>query len=215
MRFKRNQLEDGIWATFPPPDLSHSEFLVRIKRILETDRGFDQLIRPTPAAQRAKYAFFSGAPPGSGAEVRFSSYEVFAVLTALRLQEHGFPKARTVEILRLVRSKLENEHKWILEQDPAAIVGDAAPRKMPRAGSPAFASRNPVFLVVATGGHSAKDRAAAPRACGICRGEEEVGRFRKAVGADSWTMFELTTAALQLAQNLIKTEPRSRGRGAG
>jgi hypothetical protein len=212
MRYKRNQLEEAIWATLDnTSNSSNTEFLVRVKRLLETDRDFDDLSRTTSAARRGRFAFFTGESPGSGREIWFSHYEVFAVLTALRVQDHGFPKARVVEILRTVRSRLEAEHTRILKQTAAAPLRPLA-RTGRAAGDLAVQSADPVFLVIATGGHTRKDRAESPRACAVCRGDADVAHFRRDVGADSWTMFELTISAHLLAQNLKKTQPRGRGR---
>ena len=124
MPFKRNQVEEAISRMSDhgaqPPS---AELRTRLKRLLETDRNLGRSPRSTDP-ERANYAFFSAGAPGSGSEVRFSEYEAFALFTAWRFLEHGWPQASAVSILRRARPRLEPKHAEILQWDPAALFDE-------------------------------------------------------------------------------------------
>jgi hypothetical protein len=83
--FKRNQVEEAIGQLLEPgPQKLSSVLRSQIRRLLETDRRFGRSRRSTDP-KRANFAFFSQNMPGRGGENRFSEYEVFALLTGLRL----------------------------------------------------------------------------------------------------------------------------------
>jgi len=94
MRLKRNQVEQALAAVLrrnvdrdAAPDLR-----VRMKRLLETDRALGREIG-SDDPERGSFAFYTDEAPGSGIEVWFSAYEVFALLVALRLLGHGWPRS--------------------------------------------------------------------------------------------------------------------------
>ena len=103
MSFKRNQIETAIARIYdpscqePPPDLR-----TRIKRLLELDRSRGRTLRSTNA-EEADFAFFSKEAPGTGADISFSQYEAFALLSALRIMDHGWTQGFAV---------------WIIASDP-------------------------------------------------------------------------------------------------
>jgi len=210
LSYKRNQIEEAIAATLqqagaePAGDLS-----TRIKRLLETDRalGTDD----AAAVRGPTYAFYTGPAPGRGVEVWFSSYEAFALLLGVLLQQHRFPQGTAVRILRQARARLEPEHARILAVGSRkAKVGR---RRGP--GQPAvFENPDAVFLAIATTWGSQADPDAAPQAITVCAGEAEVMEFRRrsAPPGSSMTVLELTAPAHMLAASLDHTTPATRGR---
>jgi hypothetical protein len=211
-RFKRNQVEEAIARTMgartPGPQLR-----TKLKRLLETDRNLGRRLRSSDPEQ-ATYAFFSEEAPGSGAEVWFSAYEAFALFTAWRLLEHGFPQTSAVAIVRRARPELERRHAQLLRLDPEVIFN---PRNMPplRAGSQPHDSTQPVFLVLAS--HQG-DPLKAGLASSTVRvfDEREAWQFMRdePVGV-SVTHFELVRASHALQQALKATTPSKRGRSGG
>src|SRR6516164_2686264 len=109
--YKRDQLEEAIIRTLGAKEAPGHDLKLRIKRLLLTDR---RLGRGKRSDQRPHYAFFGGKPQGSGTDVTFTGFEVFAVLAALLLLRHGIPQAKVVSILRDVRPDLEAAHREIL-----------------------------------------------------------------------------------------------------
>src|SRR5215211_9001450 len=123
-QYKRNQVEEAISLMFDPSSRDPStELRTRLKRLFETDRNLGRNPRSSDP-ERTNFAFFSSEAPGTGVEVWFSSYEAFALFTAWRLLEHGWPQASAVSILRQIRPRLEREHARILKLDPAQIFDD-------------------------------------------------------------------------------------------
>ena len=117
LEYKRNQVDEAISAVLEPRAREpSSELRTRIKRLLETDRAKGR----TPRSQNpeaANYAFYRGAPPGTGTEVKFSGYEAFALLEGLQFMAHGWPQGFAVSILRRIREELESQHARILKLD--------------------------------------------------------------------------------------------------
>jgi hypothetical protein len=210
--YKRNQLEEAISRVLEPraPEPT-SEFRTRLKRLLEADRALGRTPRSADP-KRANYAFYGVDPPGSGAEIWFSGYEAFALLTGLRLMEHGWPQGRAVLIMRTVRHDLETQHARTLKQDRAALFDRAKIRREAREGDFAFDNTDPVLLVITSGRTS--DGEDEDFSCAICQGMPAVMEYTRQEGPRGWTMFELATSAYRLSEELAKTEPRHRGRGA-
>ena len=75
----------------------------RIKRLLELDRALGREPR-SQDAEEANFAFFSDKAPGTGADVWFSDYEAFALLSGLRMMEHGWPQGFAVSVMRRLLS---------------------------------------------------------------------------------------------------------------
>src|ERR1700751_1652802 len=119
--FKRNQLEEAIALVYEPGLAKpRSEIRTQLRRLLETDRSLGRNKRSSDP-EKANFAFYSMDTLGRGTENYFSEYEVFALLTCLRLMRHGWPQTRAVALLRGVRPRLEKHHGRILKQDPAAL----------------------------------------------------------------------------------------------
>jgi hypothetical protein len=213
--YKRSQVEEAIARAFlsvPNPPLA---LRTRLKRLLDSDR---KLRRNTRARDplRSTFAFFSEDPPGSGYEVPFSSYEAFALMTAWRFLQHGWPQQSAVRILRQVRQELEREHARILKLDPSALFDEEAIRRNARPGSINTRSTDESFLVVVSREGTELGDASWSRAARVCRDQDELAAYIRNAGAGrAWTIFGLTGAAFDLKSELDKTVPSKRGRGGG
>jgi hypothetical protein len=210
--YKRNQIEEAISRTFEEKSAKpSSELLTRLKRLLEMDRSLGRKAKSTDP-EVANYAFYSSDSPGKGVEIWFSDYEAFALMTGLRLLQHGWPQSFAVAVLRRVRPELERQHARILKQDPAKLFDEEAIRQKARPGDLYVNNTDPVFLTIVSGRESANEGNAGIPLCGICRGMEEVSKFLKQEPARSYTLLDLVTPALALSFQLTKAQPRKRGR---
>jgi hypothetical protein len=213
MSYKRNQVEEAIARIVAPNcEKPPSELRTRIKRLLDLDRSIGGKVR-SQEAEEANFGFFSGEAPGTGADVSFSEYEAFALFNGLRLMNHGWPQGFAVSIMRRVRVDLEREHARILRQDPEKLFDWEAIRAKAREGDIAVDNTDPVFLTLASTADRTADEGKTVPLAAVCHGWEEVSKFTRAVSASSLTTFEVATLAHRLHQELIKTEPRFRGRG--
>ena len=197
--FKRNQIDDAIVAMFGALEDQGraSELRRRITRLLQTDRG-----------DGSPFAFFSDGDLGSGSEAKFSSYEAFAVLTALVLLEQGFPQATAVEILRSVRPQLSEHHRRIMATDPSVLFDPDGVAKLAQPGALAVRNTDPTFLAIAR--HpGATEPAVFPQAR-VCRGFEQLNAFMRSQAAV--TMVELVNVAHDLDTQLRQVLPKFRGR---
>jgi hypothetical protein len=61
----------------------------------------------------AGFAFYDGDPPGKGAENWYSEYDAFALLTGLRLMQHGWLQAAAVVWMRRLKPQLKGQHARI------------------------------------------------------------------------------------------------------
>jgi hypothetical protein len=119
--FKRNQVEEAIALVLKPGSTRpSSEMRIKLKRLLETDRGLGRNKRSADP-ERAHFAFHSTDGPGRGVENWFSEYEAFALLIGLRLMRLGWPQGLAVAVLRRVKPALETHHARILKQAPADL----------------------------------------------------------------------------------------------
>jgi hypothetical protein len=213
MSYKRNQVEEAIARIVapncekPPPELRS-----RIKRLLDLDRSIGRKLRSKDPVE-ANFGFFSGEAPGTGADVSFSEYEAFALFIGLRIMHHRWPQGFAVSIMRCVRVDLEREHARILRQDPKELFDWEAIRATAREGDIAVDNTDPVFLTLASKEERASAEGGTPQLSAVLRGRAKVNQFSRDVGASSVTTFEVVTPAHRLHQELMKTEPRHRGRG--
>jgi hypothetical protein len=213
MSYKRNQVEEAIGRIVAPNcEKPPSELRTRIKRLLDLDRSIGRKVR-AKEVEEANFGFFSGEAPGTGADVSFSEYEAFALFNGLRIMNHGWPQSFAVLIMRRVRVDLEREHARILQQDPKKLFDWEAILANAREGDIAVDNTDPVFLTLASKEERASDEGETPQLSAVCRGLKEVSQFSHDVGASSVTTFEVVTPAHRLHQELMKTEPRHRGRG--
>jgi hypothetical protein len=203
MSYKRNQVEEAIVSLVAPTsEKARAKLLTRIKRLLETDRK----------AKGAVFGFFTGQSPGTGADVLFSEYEVFALLNALRIMEHGWPQGFAVSVLRSLRFDLEGEHARILRQSPYELFDLRAILAKARPGDMAFDNADPVFLTLVSKTQGPVDETRTSPVAAVCRGLAKVSEFSANERASSVTLLEVATVAHTLHQALQQTEPKHRGR---
>ena len=209
--YKRNQLEDAICEMLGAGEAQARDLKLRIKRLLLTDR---RLGRGTSSNSRPdRCAFYSRKPQGSGTEVMFTRFEVFAVLAAVLLLRHGIPQAKVVSILREVRPDLEAAHDEILKKDTKALFDERGIRAMASPGAIAVDSTAPIFLAFVEL-EIGKGRVKAT--ISVCRGLDELGKFLRehSVAGSGATFFQFTRLMHTLAGNLAKTRPIKRGRSS-
>jgi hypothetical protein len=213
MSYKRNQIEEAI-ARIVVPNCEEppSELRTRIKRLLDLDRSIGRKPR-SKDAEETNFGFFSEEAPGTGADISFSEYNAFALLNGLRIMEHRWPQGFAVSIMRRVRRDLEREHARILRQRPEELFDQQAIRARASPGAIPVDNTDPVFLTLASKAYGAPDEGQTAPLAAVCRGFEKVREFNRAAGAWTVTMFEVATLAYRLHDELIKTEPRGRGRG--
>ncbi len=209
MLYKRNQLDEAIVRTLGVKDARVADLKLKIKRLLVTDRRLGRGERSGNAGRSS--AFYSQKPLGSGFEVMFTGFEVFAVLVALIVLEFGIPQAKVVGILQEIRSDLQAAHRETLEKDPKVLFAPQAVRALARPGMIAVDNTAPVFLA-AVKLDAGKGRVRA--FISVCRGHDELVNFIKEYsgpgsGAAHW---ELARLMLTLADNLSLTRPVKRGR---
>ena len=213
--YKRNQVMEAISqmsdsvANAPRVTLE-----TRVKRLLERDRGLGRTPRSSDP-DRATYAFFSRAAPGSGVEIWYSAYEAFALHTALRLLEHGWPQTAVVSIMRRARPKLEPKHAEILRWDAGKLFDKDKVRKSAKPGMLATPTARSVFLVIVSRQGRPKDRDPDDTREVEILEESEVMPFLRREAGLSATNFELVGAAHNLNRALLDTTPTSRGKGSG
>jgi hypothetical protein len=213
--FKRNQIEEAISRVVAPTDgIPPADLLNRLKRLLDADRKLGRDPR-SEDPEKSTYAFYSGSASGSGVEVWFREYEAFALATALRLLQHGFPQQKSVLALRTARTPLEREHARILQLDPKALFDQEAVMRAARPGQLAVSNTDPVFLVISseTEARTKADSAKTIKMLNICRGEFEMMKVIKATLGPK-TIFEIVNSVHQLHHYLSITEPSQRGRAA-
>jgi hypothetical protein len=212
MSYKRNQIEEAIARIFDPNcRKAPSDLRTRIKRLLDLDRSKGRKVR-SKDPEESNFAFFSEEAPGTGGDISFSEYEAFALLTGLRIMNHRWPQGFAVSIMRRVRRDLEREHARILLQDPGKLFDWEAIRAKARPGDIAVDNMDPVFVTIASKAQRTPDEGQTAPLAAVCHRLEKVGEFSRDVGASSVTMLEIVTPAHRLHQELMKTEPRRRGR---
>jgi hypothetical protein len=170
-----------------------SELRRRITRLLQTDRGDDP-----------PFAFFSDGNLGSGSEAKFSSYEAFAIVTALFLLEQGFPQGTAVQILRSVRTQLSKHHRRIMATDPSILFDPEGVAKLAQPGALVVWNTQPTFLAIARHSGSKQPKAK------VCEGVEELNTFMRSQPAV--TIVELVNGAHDLEARLRQVPPKLRGR---
>jgi hypothetical protein len=202
--YKRNQIEEAISRSFEEQSAKPSSTLrIRMKRLLDMDRSLVHNPK-SPDLNEANYAFYSGDSPGKGVEIRFSEYEAFALLTSLRLLQHGWPQSFAVAVLRRVRPELEKQHARILKQDPKILFDEKVIQQTAQPGAIYVDNTDPVFLTIVSRHGPAMESDMKSLLCRICRGMKEVSEFSKQETAWSYTIFDLVPAAHRLSSELLK-----------
>ncbi len=116
--YRRGQAEWALWqlarsgrpgarASIPP------EFLARIKKLLDLDRGH---ARKELAAK--EQAFADAGRERASRDAEFESFDVFCLAVALDLVDAGFLQTEAIELVRTCRSQLHDEFEWIVEHYP-------------------------------------------------------------------------------------------------
>jgi hypothetical protein len=207
--YKRNQLEEAVIRTLGATDAQARDLKLKIKRLLLTDRRLGRRRRSHRGAER--YAFYSGKPQGTGTEVMFTGYEVFAVMAAIILLEHGIPQAKVASILQQVRSDFEAAHREILRMDRKELFDARAVQAMARPGMLAADNTAPVYLAFVK---IDAGKGTISAVVSVCRGWDEVVKFTKqhSVPGSGATHFEFVSLMHKLATCLSETRPVKRGR---
>jgi hypothetical protein len=209
--FKRNQVEEAVARMFDPNAGKPSpELRMKIKRLLQADRDLGRR-KGHSNPERANYAFYSSEPPGTGSDIGFSDYDAFALLTGLRILDHGWPQGTVVSDLRKARPRLEKEHTGILQRE-LVPVDLAVAAKTARPGEMAVYHTDPVYLCIISG--PAEPGRSRSRSVEICRGEPELMKVMLRELGQSSSVFELAATAHRLRDLLSRTTPRRRGRGS-
>ena len=224
--FKRNQAEEAIaeclGQTQPGGHEPTRVLATRFKRLTETDRELPPH-SPLPKGEEPIYAFFEGPPPGSGVEVTYSAYGVFALYLAVRLMEAGLPQSAAVLFMRRIRRDLEGQHRLILRQLPEHLVDHDPPFGLEREvklGLLVQHLENMNFLVVPADLNSALIKVPGTyrkvRFANICRSPDEFKKVIEYVAPFGVAIIvELINPAHRLAYWLDKIEPVKRGRKTG
>jgi hypothetical protein len=207
--YKRNQLEEAIARTLGASDAQRLDRKLKIKRLLLTDRRLGRGKRSDREANR--YAFYSAKPKGTGTEVLFTDYEVFAVMAAIILLEHGIPQAKVVSILQQVRSDFEAAHHKILRMDRRELFDVQAVQAKAQPGMLAADNIAPVYLAfVKIDAGKGTVRATVS----VCRGWDALVKFVKkhSLPGSGTSLFEFVRLMHALASHLSETRPLKRGR---
>lgn len=142
--YRRGQVEWALWrfkAGEATPRPAPSQFLARIKRLLDVDRTLAPERRRRGAAA---FAFSTAAPGGRGENAAFAKLDATMLWLALELVELGFKQQEVVEQLRRARALLGRELGPLLAA-PAAAIEKRGARFAYRGPSDADMSR---FLVL-------------------------------------------------------------------
>jgi hypothetical protein len=212
--YKRNQVEEAVARLLEPTSRKpSSEITSRLKRLLETDRGFGRSARSSDP-RKAHFAFYSAEAPGTGVEIWFSAYEAFALLMGLQLMRHGWAQGFTVSVMRQVRPVLQREHARVLKLDPTQIFDEATIRRRAKEGDFAFDTTAPLLLTMVSEPRLGSGEHSHAVACEVFDDPAKAMQFAHARsnGRGGWTMFELTKMSHAFAKELQATEPRRRGR---
>ncbi len=218
--YKRNQVESAIERAIFGARGSReavARLRVRIKRLIETDRGM-AVDRRARDAYRT-FAFFDEPPPGRGTEVTYSDFGAFALLLASRLMDAGLPQTDAVLFMRRVRTELEEEHarilarQWknLLDHKPDDTIEEevAAGRLVNRFDSMTFlvVLGSQVTVRVAPSGRVS--------VANIVHGTKQMTKLMGHLASQSGgpiLALELVNPAHQLAFWLARVEPIKRGR---
>lgn len=203
--YKRNQVEEAISRTIGEKSAKPSSGLrTRLKRLLDLDRSLKHA--RSEGSRSPNYAFYNSEAPGKGGAVFFSDYEAFALLTGLRMLNHGWPQHFVVTTLRRIRKELGVQHSMALR-----MRSKAGTMPEPRAGD--LAGMNPAspFLLIVSDDKTANPNDQGPYAMTFAN-QVEAFRFQMQAVGRSCSWFGLEDSAKALRANLARSLPRSRGR---
>jgi hypothetical protein len=211
-QYRSNQVRGAIFVTLGAEGERAKEIAFRLRRLYAADRSLGRRPRSRNEFEH-RYAFFSDAPPGTGADILFTDYEAFASLAAVMLLEHGLPQATVIRLLRRLRPELERIHRENLAKDPDELFNEEALLGQARPGMIAFESTEPVILAFARlTGSSVDDEDHGPA---VCLDPRELVRFMRTQPLGTgFSIFEFSRLVHELAHNLLHTKAVSRGRRA-
>ena len=183
MSYKRNQIEEAIGRIFNPD--SEKQLLTRLKRLLELDRALGRknhsVYRDCLKGQKT---LFSEDAPGTGADISFSEYEVFALLNGLRIMQHSRPPGLNYNHAPRASQSRKRAHPDSQATSGQAIRHGSHMGKGPSGRHRGRQYRSGVFFTLA----SKDDATTRPRPA-VCREIEKVHSFRRDVGASSIVLF--------------------------
>ena len=211
-KYKSNQVREAIFWTLGAEGERAREITLRLRRLYAADRGLGWRPRSHDQAEH-HYAFFSDAPPGTGADILFTDYEAFASLAAVMLLEHGLPQVTVIRLLRRLRPQLESIHKENLAKDPDQLFDEKALLAQAMPGMIAFQSTEPVILAFARLTGSSVDEE--DRGLSVCVDPLELVRFmRMQPPGTGISVFDFSRLVHELANNLLHADAIKRGRRA-
>ena len=209
---KSNQVREAIFSTLGADGERAREITLRLRRLCAADRGLGRRPRSHDQAEH-HYAFFSDAPPGTGADILFTDYEAFASLAALMLLEHGLPQETVIRLLRRLRPQLERIHKENLTKEPRQLFDEKALLDLAKPGMIAFESTEPVILAFARlTGSSVEEEEHGPS---VCVDPNQLVRFMRTQPPGAGiSVFDFSRLVHALANNLLHADAIKRGRRA-
>lgn len=120
-RYKRNQVEEALAYAlhFRPP--VQPGLRLEIKRLLDTDRRIG--INPRARTPDFRHlAFVSHRPEGTGFNIEYADYDVFAIYVGIKLLRAGFTQLGVATLMRRLRPALAEKHQEILSWEPASLL---------------------------------------------------------------------------------------------
>ena len=130
--YKRNQLEEAVWRSFglgSGKKTPAKAFLTRIKRLLEIDR--DSAGAPAFQGLAHAYAFFDEEPGGRGHETRFSVFNAFCLVIALKQQDFGLKQSEAVFFMKHARKAIASQYRKLDKRGYAPTSGDVLAEHYP------------------------------------------------------------------------------------
>jgi len=118
--YRRGQAEWALWqlarsGRSNAPASIPAEFLARIKKLLDLDRGHAR------KELASKVQAFVDADRGRASrDAEFESFDVFCLAIALDLVDAGFLQTEAIQLVRECRAELHGEFEWIIEHYPPA-----------------------------------------------------------------------------------------------
>jgi hypothetical protein len=209
--FRRSQVDEAVGRVLELESRQlRSEARTRLRRLLDLDRQIGRK-KGSNRAENANFAFHSDDGPGKGTENLFSSYESFAILLALQMMQHGWTQGFAVAQLRRLRPELEKQHRQILRWH--ALLNSAQIERPLKLHFMMPSVTPSVYLVLVSSEgdrHLIRSRICDYETIQSFVRHEGLGQ-EKGLGR-TFTIFPLTTYAQRLHLELLKSEPKKRGR---
>jgi hypothetical protein len=213
-KWLRNQMEGALWhymSALPNwGDIAEVKkvpkvFSSRIKKLLNIDRANGN--------EKSNWAFFDYESEGTGAQEKYSDYNVFLMGIGLHLLNIGFKQSEIIFFLQNAQHLIEPNYKTILkEYDEAPVFGSG--RQRTEKDNTCFMMINRIEMIEAIealSNHGSKPVILAPH---FAFGTNEVKRSLEKWSKDyvAFITIELADLALRLPKIIENTEPAGRGR---